>query len=64
MDEGIIEDKKSSCDDGKDGKTALPSIKLTECPKKLTDLRLSCRPCQGKQKPTTSPHSRFLRLAR
>ena len=41
IDEGIIEDRKITGNDGKDGESALPSIKLTEDSKGLSDLRFS-----------------------
>ena len=41
IDEGIIEDKKITGDDGKDGGSALPSIRLTEDSQGLSDLRFS-----------------------
>ena len=39
--EGIIDDKKITGDDGKEGESALPSIKLTEDSRGLSDLRFS-----------------------
>ena len=41
IEEGIIEDKRISENDGKGGESALPSIKLTEDSKGLSDLRFS-----------------------